>query len=107
MSESTREVNLTPAFLDGLAAIQAYHSQFDAVRGRQISSSIVDFACDIIGPFPHAYPRYPVRQYPDRDYRRAVFRREHVLIYRVTEAEVSFLLIYAARQRPDDLSLPA
>lgn len=81
MSESLREVNLTPAFLDGLAAIQAYHSQFDAARGRQISTSIIDFACDIIAPFPQAYPQQPVRQYPDRDYRRAVFRREYVLVY--------------------------
>lgn len=107
MSERLREVNLTPAFLDGLATIQAYHSQFDVARGRQISTSVVDFACDIIAPFPHAYPQYPVRQYPDRDYRRAVFRREYVLIYRVTEAEIAFLLIYGARQRPNDLLLPA
>lgn len=107
MSGILREVNLTPAFLDGLAGIQAYHEQFDSVRGRQISTSIIDFACDIIAPFPHAYPQHPVRQYPDRDYRRAVFRREFVLIYRVTEAEISFLLVYGARQRPSDLSLPA
>ncbi|WP_035567303.1 type II toxin-antitoxin system RelE/ParE family toxin [Hymenobacter sp. IS2118] len=107
MSESLREVNLTPAFLDGLAAIQAYHSQFDAARGRQTSTSIIDFACDIIAPFPQAHPHYPVRQYPERDYWRAVFRREYVLIYRVTDAEISFLLIYGARQRPNDLLLPA
>lgn len=107
MSDGLREANLTSAFLDGLAAIQAYHGQFDAARGRQISTAIIDFACDIIGPFPHAYPRYPVRQYPDRDYRRAVFRREYVLIYRVTEAEISFLLVYGTRQRPGELSLPA
>ena len=85
MSQPLREVNLTPAFLDGLAAIQAYHSQFDAARGRQISTALLDFACDIIGPFPQAYPQHPVRQYPERDYRRAVFRREYVLIYRVTD----------------------
>ena len=106
MSESLREVNLTPAFLDGLTAIQAYHGQFDVARGRQITSAIVDFTCDVIGPFPHAYPQYPVRQYPDRDYRRAVFRREYVPIYRVMETEVSFLLIYGAKQQPNDLSLP-
>lgn len=107
MSENLREVNLTPAFLDGLAVIQAYHSQFDAARGRQITSSIVNFACDIIAPFPHAYPRHPVRQYPDRDYQWAVFLREYILIYRVTEAEISFLLVYGVRQRPDDSPLPA
>ncbi len=107
MSENLREVNLTPAFLDGLAAIQAYHSQFDAARGRQISTSIIGFACDIIAPFPYAYPQHPVRQYPDRDYRRAVFRREYIVIYRVTETEISFLLVYGARQRADESSLPA
>ena len=54
MSEELREVNLTPAFLDWLTAIQAYHGQFDALRGRQLSSAIIDFACDVIGPFPQA-----------------------------------------------------
>lgn len=106
MSEPRREVNLTPEFLDGLAAVQAYHGQFDAAKGRQLSSAIVDFACDIIGPFPHAYPKHTVRQHPDRDYRRAVFRRAYVLIYRVTAAEVSFLVIYSAKQNPSGFSLP-
>lgn len=105
--QNSREINLTPTFLDGLAAIQAYRGQFGAARGRQLSSAIIDFACDTIGPFPQAYPKYPVGQHPERDYRRAVFQREYVLIYRVTETAVSFLLIYGARQNPDDLSLPA
>ena len=103
MSENLREVNLTPAFLDGLASIQAYHGQFDEVKSRQLSSAIVDFACDIVGPFPLAYPQYHVSQWSERDYRRAVFRREYVLIYRVTDQEVTFLLIYSARQSPPDL----
>ncbi|HEX8328184.1 MAG TPA: type II toxin-antitoxin system RelE/ParE family toxin [Hymenobacter sp.] len=102
MSETARTVNLTETFLDGLAAIQAYQGQAEAAKGRQLSSAIVDFACDVIGAFPHAYPRHHIPQHPDRDYRRAVFRRDYVLIYRVTENEVTFLLIYGARQNPPD-----
>jgi hypothetical protein len=106
MSETLREINLTPEFLNGLAAIQTYQSQFDAAKGRQLSSAIVDFACDIIGPFPQAYPKHPVPQHPDREYRRAIFRRSYVLIYRVTATEVSFLVIYNTNQNPSGFSLP-
>ena len=106
MSETLREVNLTPAFLDGLAAIQAYQGQFDALKARELSSAIIDFACDIIGPFPQAFPKHPVRQHPDREYRRAVFRHTYVLIYRVTATETSFLLIYNTKQNPSGFSLP-
>ena len=106
MSETPREVNLTPAFLDELAAIPAYQSQFDAPKGRQLSSAIIDFACDIIGPFPQAFPKHNVRQHPDREYRRAVFQHTYALIYRVTATEISFLLIYNTRQNPSGFSPP-
>ena len=105
MSEIPRTINLVPSFLDGLAAIQAYHGQNEALRGRQLTSAIVDFACDVVGAFPQAYPSFPVPKHPEREYRRAIFRRQHALIYRVTTTEIPFLMIYGTRQLPPDLSL--
>ena len=66
----------------------------------------MDSAYEIVGEFSQAYPVYEVAQHPDREYRRAVFRREYVLIYRVTETTITFLLAYNTRQNPDDFSLP-
>lgn len=92
--------------MDGLAAIQLYAGQHDAARGRAISSAILDFAYDIVGPFPQAYPTYAVPEQPEREYRRAIFRREYALLYEVTAAEVSFLLVYSIRQNPGSMVLP-
>jgi len=70
-----------------------YHSQFNAAKAHKLSSAIVDFAYNTVGSFPAAYPPYQVNDHPEREYRRAVFKREFVLIYRVTEAAVTFLVI--------------
>ena len=77
------------------------------MRGRQISSTIVDFALHTVGPFPQAYPLCAVPQHPEQEHHRAVFRREHVLIYRVTPAEISFLPVYGAWQNEADFTVPA
>ena len=44
MSEQLRTIDLVPEFLDGLAHLQQYHSQFSPVKGRELSSAILDFA---------------------------------------------------------------
>jgi hypothetical protein len=106
MSNKQRTIDMVPKFLDGLADIQRYHSQYNAAKGRKLSSAILDFAYNTVSSFPAAYPLYQVSQYPDREYRRAVFKREFVLIYRVTDTAVTFLVIYGSRQNQAAVVLP-
>ena len=56
MSESTREINLTPEFLDGLVAIQAYHSQFDAARGGKSALPLLSLPVTLLGLSPTLIP---------------------------------------------------
>ena len=52
MSEQLRTIDFVPEFLDGLAHLQQYHSQFNPVKGRELSSAILDFAYHTVGSFP-------------------------------------------------------
>lgn len=65
----------------------------------------MDFAYQIIASAPRAHPVYKTVQRPEREYRRAVFRKKHVLIYRVTEVELTFLVVHSVKQSPPPLPL--
>ena len=106
MSEPTREVNLVPDFLDGLFEIQQFAGRASAGAGRRVVQAILDFAYDIIALSPRAFPVYPTTRHSEREYRRAVFRKKFVLIYRIADQELTFLVVHSTRQDSSNLQLP-
>jgi hypothetical protein len=94
-----RSINLAEDFYQGLLEIQTYASAHGG-QGRQLVNAIMDFAYQIVGSAPQAYPVLPVPQQPTVEFRRAIFRKRYILIYQVTATELLFLLVYSAKQLP-------
>ena len=109
MSDETpvRTIDMAPEFMDGLAEIQRFVARQNPAKARRLTTAILDFAYDTVGAFPQAHPRYNHPQHPATEYRRAIFRRDYILVYRVSPQEVVFLLVYSALGGPKELALPA
>lgn len=102
---ATRQARYFPAFLDELLNIQGYFGQSDARRGRQFVADVFEFTTSIIEPNPLAFPAYQRRGKTRFQYRRAVFRREYVIVYRITDDFLDFLFIHYTSRNPDSLPL--
>lgn len=103
MSEETaRKLTLVEDFYAGLLEIQQFADAHGG-KGRQVVNELMEFAYSTIAPQPRAFPVYTVSQHPEREYRRAVFRKKYVLIYRITDAELTFLVVHSTRQNPPTL----
>ena len=60
MKTNGRELIFTDYFLEQVAAIQVYISQFSEKRSRQLTSAMMDFATDRIPLNPYAFVEYSV-----------------------------------------------
>ncbi len=104
MIRNGREVLLGETFIQELALVEKYVGRDVAVRGRRFVSDLTSFLFENLAPLPYAHPAYahPVAQ--GRELRRAVFRKEYIIIYEVSDAAVSFVFFHHSSRSPPDLS---
>lgn len=104
MIRNGRVVTLGDRFVSELALAEKYVGRISAGRGRKFVSDVSVFLFEILAPLPLAFPVYAYPMAPNVNLRRAVFRREYVIIYEVTELEVSFLYFHHTSRNSPDLS---
>ena len=104
MIRNGRVVTLSDKFVSELALAEKYVGRSSAARGRKFVSDVSTFLFEIVAPLPLAFPAYTYPTAPDVDLRRAVFRKEHVIVYEVTESEVSFIYFHHTSRSAPDLS---
>lgn len=98
MSTVAHRVEMTEYFLDKLARMEEFAGPAQAVNARAFTASIFAFCYDVLATQPWAYPAFRAGETVHQDIRRAVFRRRHVLLYRVTDTTVRLLEIFHTRQ---------
>ena len=102
-----RELIFQQGFLDALHELEQRVGQQNPRAGRALVRRVVDFASDVIGPFPLSFPGYQLPQAPHRALRRAVLDRRYAIIYEVQATRLLLVLVYSTYQNPDLLELPA
>lgn len=88
------ELVFTDYFLEQVALIQEYIAQFSEKRGRQLTSDLMDFVVERIPLNPYAFVEYGVMKTPDGSYRRAIFKHNYAIIYRIDADTLIFLDVY-------------
>lgn len=68
-------------FLQSLLEMEQWAGQQRSRSGRALVQRIVDFACDVVAPFPFAFPAYFFPTAPARTLRRAVLDRRYAVVY--------------------------
>ena len=101
-----RELVLQQGFLQALLELERWAGQQNPRRGRALVKRIVDFAYDVIAPFPLSFPAYIFPTAPARALRRAVLDRQYAVIYEVYDAEIVFVYAYSTYQNLASLELP-
>lgn len=92
-------------FLTELAAIQQFIGSFSAQRGRKLTSGIMQFTIERIPMNPYTFVEYAVMKTPEAVYRRAVYKQNYVIIYKIEGTQLFFPDVYHARRDPNrDLS---
>lgn len=105
MISNGRTVELKESFTAQLAIIQEYISQFELKKGRELTTFLVNYVLDVVAPNHYIFAEYAERLTPEKMYRRAIFKLKYVIIYKVTDEQVTFLAIYHTSQNPDGISL--
>ena len=100
-----RTVQLKESFTAQLAIIQEYISQYEPRKGRELTTGIANYALDVIAPNPYTFAEYGLRPTPEKMYRRAVYKRKYIIVYKVTDEQITFLAVYHTSQNPDIISL--
>ena len=101
-----RQLILQQGFLQALLELEQWAGQQNLRRGRALVKRIVDFAYDVIAPFPFSFPAYTFPTAPARALRRAVLDRQYAVIYEVYDAELVFVYAYSTYQNLASLELP-
>ena len=100
-----REIVLTNLFITQLAAIQEYISETNPKEGRKLSSYLINYITDTIPLNPYMFIEYSGKLTPEHSYRRAVYKKSYVIIYKVTDVQIKFLAIYHASRNPHSIDL--
>ena len=88
------ELIFTEYFLEQVALIQEYIAQFSEKRGRQLTSDLMNFVADRIPLNPYTFVENHVLKTPEGAYRRAIFKSNYVIIYRIEAQTLIFLDVY-------------
>ena len=96
-----RELIFQQGFLDALLRLEQWAGQQDPRKGRVLVKRIVDFASDVIAPFPLAFPRYQSLTGSTRPLHRAVLDRRYLIIYEVQETQLLLVYVYSTSQSPN------
>jgi plasmid stabilization system protein ParE len=100
-----RELILREGFLQQLADIQTYRATYSPEKARKYVNQILDFSFDIIAQNPYAFVEYFDKPTPDKRYRKAVFKKDYVIIYKVLANQIEFLAIYKTSQDPNSFAV--
>lgn len=104
MTRNGRAVTLGEEFVRELELAEKYVGRTVPRRGRQLVSEVMDFVLETLAPQPLAYPAFPYPAAPDYHLRRAVFRKQYIIIYEVSEVAVSFVFLHHTSRSGPDLS---
>ncbi len=85
-------------FLDELLRVEKYLGRNGGRQGRAFTQAVFDFAYNTVATIPEGFPAYVHPRLPTVVLRRAVFRREYVLLYQVTGEAVVFVYFHYARR---------
>ena len=107
MTRNGRVVTLGDRFVSELALAEKYVGRSSAGRGRKFVSDVIVFLFETLAPLPLAFPAYAYPTAPGIMLRRAVFRKEYVTIYEVTDFEISFVYFHHTSRSIPDLSFLA
>ncbi|MCU0354025.1 MAG: type II toxin-antitoxin system RelE/ParE family toxin [Cytophagales bacterium] len=105
MTVSGKEPVFKQSFLDALYEIQQYLESVKPKKGHHFVDDLFDFCFDTIVNHPFAGRECEWKATPDKAYRRAVFKKDYLVVYKVTDTQVILLLIYHTSRDPSNLRL--
>jgi plasmid stabilization system protein ParE len=94
MMENKWNCNFRQKFLDELFAIQEYLNFNGGNKSKHFMESVIDFSIDVIIVNPYAFPECYFLKTTAQTYRRAVFRKDYAIVYKITDELVDILTIY-------------
>ena len=104
MIRNGRTVTLGDTFVQELERTEKYVGRTIPGRGRKFVSDVSDFLFETLAPLPLAYPAYVYQPIVGMSLRRAIFRKEYVIFYGVSDTEVSFVFFHHSSRNSPDLS---
>ena len=99
-----RELVYTDGFLDDLIRFQNYLGRDNPSKGRKFVSKIYDFTLNVIEKMPFAFGKYESENAPPFR-RKAVYKKDYIVIYDVLEDTIELLSIYHSSRNPDSIEL--
>ena len=102
---ANREIVITQRFLHSLSIIEEYIGQDSERYAKRFATSVFDFIEKVIAPLPEAFPEYSGKPTKRRIYRKAVFKKRYIIIYKVLKTKVEILLIYHGSRNPRSIKM--
>ena len=100
-----KEILIADKFYDDLLGIEEYISDYNSSKAKKLTKRIFDFIIDTVSVFPQAFPIFEYYFDELYEYRKAIFQKNYVIVYRIGLSKVEFLRIYHASRNPDNVTL--
>lgn len=100
-----RAIIIRLRFLHELALIELYIKQNNAKNAHSFVADCFRFIEKRIAPHPHSFPEYKGKKTKTKIYRRAIFKKKYVIIYKVLKTKLEVLLIYHSSRDPNKISI--
>ena len=74
-------------------------------KGREFILELDEFIREKIASYPTRYMEWPWRRTPNKSYRRAIFKRRYVLVFKTLGSSIQFVLIYHQKRDPAKIKI--
>lgn len=105
MKINGRDILFKPNFIAELEEIKEYLGQFGNQPLQNFLTELEYLLTDRIPNYPESYPEYKKKLTPQKEYRRALFKKKYYVIYRVDSTTIDYILIYHSSRNPDNISI--
>ncbi len=106
MNPQNPNISFSLRFIRDLKAVRNWLEENAAQgKGVQFVLELDEFISHKIAPYPTHFMEWPLKITPQKLYRKAMFKKKYVLVFKYIGNSLEFILIYHQKRNPASLKL--
>lgn len=98
MKINKRDLIFRPGFDEGLSDIYDYLAEFSDRSAKSFVKELWELCTNRIANYPESFPEFKLKKTPGKIYRKAIYRKNYYVIYKLEAKRILFLAIFYARR---------
>lgn len=100
---NNREIIFRTSYLNDLVKLRTFLDEYDSGYADKFVNDTFGFITNAIAPHPEIHPEYRFKRTKYKFYRRAIYKKNYLIIFKLTKKKIELLTIFHANRNPKNV----